>query len=1325
MKKKILCVVLSILLVFSMLPISTLAATVYGDTDVVDGQYVKFTYQNGQVSERALHFIVKVNGQVVQSNRDVPVVTSLFRYMNVGFTVKDSKQYSVDSIDTEGTYASASDMRIAADGTNYIPDDTTYTFRVADYDATITVNLVSRNSTSHTTGGNIINSVKVNSGTYTTNYQLFEGRNDVNINYNTVVRSSYEQSNYAKVKLFMRDQLDRGSSDPVQSAYAKNMADNANGSIVLDSDNYWFYVSAENRPQTGLSDVGINALKFGSSSTPTGPNPSIYNIYAYPVEIPLAEEELCTVKQQNVAVDSAHGHELRKVEVYVDGVKEDEISFGGGNQVYFPKRAAMAATDIVVTPAEELGNLEYKGVIVVPATKTYIINFATKEDVLAKAKQEAIQEIINAVGENPSEAVANIADAAIEEINKATKLEDVESAKNAGLLDIAKQQAKEAIDAAAGNDPSQAVKDIADPAKAAIDLDTTIEDVNAEKDAAILAIQKQRAIEEVYAYAEGKSDAVYLIAMDAELAIKGDLVDSKEKIDAIVERAKNDIDLQVKKEAAIAEVESAAGPKPREKAIQDIVDEATKQIKKATTPEAVDKAKNDALAQLNLTSAKQQAIAAINNAKGENPSDAVTSKANTAINNIENATTIEAVNAAKNAGLLDIAKQQANEAIDAIAATASKPVSKEVTDLVNTHKQNVANAATPEAANAAGVAGVAAVGLQILKEDAIKQVKESVGSDDNILVKIAEKEAIDEINKQTTPEGVAEALSKALGDISLTKAQVNAFKAIEEAAGPLLKRSKAVENEALKGEKGIFEAETIEDVETIAETTILNITKIQANEALDKAAGENPSTEVQNIVAKAKSDIVKANDVPEVKDILEKALLDIAKQQAKEEIKAAAGNDPSDEVEAIVEKYNKADDGLIDKAADTAAVTAAKEAALLEIAKQQAKEEIEEAAGKDPSDKVKKIVEDAEKDIDDKDVDTQEEIDAIVDQAKKDIALQQAKEAAEAAIDNAAGKDPSDEVEKIANKAKEDIEKATTTEQVDQIKEQALKDIALQQAKEEAIEEIEEAAGNDPSDEVKKIVEEAEKAIKEAQDEKTVDEIKEKALSDIALQQAKEEAIEEIEDEANKEGEETSEEIQEIVDEYEDKINEAENEEEVEKLKEEALEKIKEQYEDELKKYKEQGKKKLEDEAGEEISQAMQDILDEMFEEIDNAKTKKEVDDIVNRGIKKIEEQKAKEEAERKAKEALEEAKKKAIEELKKHDDGTDAAKKIIDDAIAKINAAQSIEEVNAILAAALDALKNLTPFTGDIAVAGLLAALTVASAGVIFVAYKKKVSAR
>lgn len=295
-------------------------------------------------------------------------------------------------------------------------------------------------------------------------------------------------------------------------------------------------------------------------------------------------------------------------------------------------------------------------------------------------------------------------------------------------------------------------------------------------------------------------------------------------------------------------------------------------------------------------------------------------------------------------------------------------------------------------------------------------------------------------------------------------------------------------------------------------------------------------------------------------DICDWELLDDAKADAVDALKTAASNTPSDALTTIL------NDALanVEKAQTVAQVTAAKEAGLSAIAAQPAaefaalktavKNALSATVGSTPSDAMTKILDNAKKTVDSaktatevyaaeqagfaaiiaqitkEAADNRQALDEALKQAEQNIKdlqatidkltariLTDAKAAANTVLENAAGDELSDEMAKILADAKANVDKAKDVAGVNAAKEAGLSAIAKQLqaegnekaldiAKAAAIAALENVAGEEPSDAVKALLDAAVANVNNADSMEAVDAVKEAGIAAIEAQKASEQS---------------------------------------------------------------------------------------------------------------------------------------------------------------------------------------------------------------------------
>ena len=354
--------------------------------------------------------------------------------------------------------------------------------------------------------------------------------------------------------------------------------------------------------------------------------------------------------------------------------------------------------------------------------------------------------------------------------------------------------------------------------------------------------------------------------------------------------------------------------------------------------------------------------------------------------------------------------------------------------------------------------------------------------------------------------------------------------------------------------------------------------------------------------------------------------------------------------------------------------------------------------------------------------------------------LEKAKKEAIEELENYVDKDDYREeeqkkIDKIIDAAKDRINSSISVDDVNTAKEEAKKELddlktdkelkeELEKAKRDAIEELENYVDKDDyrEEEQKKIdeiINAAKEEINNATSKEDVNDKKEEAerkldeiktdedLTKEELEKAKKEAIEELENYVDKDDYREAEQkkIDEIISAAKEEINNATSKEEVNNIKEEAERKLDEietdaylTYMEELEKAKKDAIEELENYVDKnDYREAEQKKIDEIInaakEEINNATSKEEVNNVKEEAERKLDELKTDEDL---TKEELEKAKKDAIDNLKSYrnsnlfDNYYNEGTKIINVAEPKINNATDINTVNTLYNEYLNKLKEL-----------------------------------
>ncbi|HFI0166584.1 TPA: DUF1542 domain-containing protein, partial [Streptococcus suis] len=745
--------------------------------------------------------------------------------------------------------------------------------------------------------------------------------------------------------------------------------------------------------------------------------------------------------------------------------------------------------------------------------------------------------------------VDNQAKAAIEAVKNNPNLDATEQAPYIDAIEDAAKEQKAAIDAAkdtvgitdavnaaekvneeqqlaaAKEDAKDKIAEEAAAAKDAIDKDPNLSDaektaaknaVDAEVAKANDAIDKATTPETVQAAEDNGVKAI-----DAE-ELAAAKQDAKNKIAKDVEAAKDAID----KDPNLSEDEK--------KGFKDAVDaeaeKANKAIDAATTPEAAqtaEEAGTAAIAEDVLDAAKQDAknkiakdVEAANAAIESNPNlsedekqtfkDAVDAEAVKAVADIEKATTPEAAQAAEEAGtaaiaedVLDAAKQDAKNKIAKDLATveaaidANSNLSEDEKKAAKLEAQakaaeavaNIEKAATPEAVQTledAAVKDLANIEIKAAYDDAVKAIEAA----DNLST-AAKTQALEDLKKarQAAEEAIktastADEVAKGALDGLKSIAKVEAKAAADDAKAAIAQNANLTDAEkkvytdaidkALKDTETKIDAAT--DADTVDAETVLAQKDIAKQEVAAATADAVKGIEANTNLTDAEKDEYKAT-VTKAAETAEKAItdattaadiqsktFDATQDVAKEEVKA----DAADAIAGIKANDNLSDTAkeeaiaAIEEARDTTlenienAKTAADvDAATLDAEKANAKAEIkaaaedakkaiDENANLPESEKTAlKLAIDAEVAATNLEIDnakTAEEIDAATLATEKSIAKAEVKAAAEDALqaidENANLTDDEKAAAKAdvyveLSKAEKAIDKATTADAID------------------------------------------------------------------------------------------------------------------------------------------------------------------------------------------------------------------------------------------------------------------------------------------------------
>ena len=529
------------------------------------------------------------------------------------------------------------------------------------------------------------------------------------------------------------------------------------------------------------------------------------------------------------------------------------------------------------------------------------------------------------------------------------------------MIDKIKAEAKTALEAAAGENPSTALTAILNDAKAAVDAAETVADVNTAKENGLTAIDNQLKAEAAQALADAKAAANSALEAAAgenpSVTVTAFLNHAKELVDA----AETIADVNAVKEEWVitiadrveAEAQALALGKAQSAAIQELWDAASssvsdelskilmaacKAVDEATTIEDVTTAKINGLNAIAahlakeadaraLEAAKIAAKAELAGAAGENLSADVENLLSGGLDAIDDAESLSDLDNVKAEWLDRIEEQLAKEALaaakaEALAAfdtAANGNTSSDMTAILNDAKAAVNEAETLEAVATAKADGLAAISayldaLSEAKTTAKTAIAAAAGEHPSAVVQASVDAACGMIDDAETPESVM-AIQKAV--IPVLTAQIEAeaaqtAKTLEEAKDAAKTALEAAIGDKPSDELLMVYAEALHDVDRAATITAVQeaeeagfaaIMAQLATEAAEKAAAE------QQAAAKALAD---------------------AKDAAKEALQAMAGENPSDELAAILS--NAFD--TVDEAETMADVMTAEEAGFTAITAQ-------------------------------------------------------------------------------------------------------------------------------------------------------------------------------------------------------------------------------------------------------------------------------------------------------------------------------------------------------------------------------------------------------
>ncbi len=826
---------------------------------------------------------------------------------------------------------------------------------------------------------------------------------------------------------------------------------------------------------------------------------------------------------------------------------------------------------------------------------------------LETAKEDAATALSAAVGEKPSTEVASLLSDALDAVDKADSLTDVSDTKAEWLEKIEAQLAAEALAAAkaeavsalteaASVNTSDDMTSILDDAKTAVNEATTLDDVALAKASGLAAIgeyleelsEEKEAAKTALADAAGEKPSTEMTALlsDAFDAIEAtdnlsDVSDVKaEWLDKIKAQLAAEALAAAKAEAVAALTEAASVNTSDD--MTTILDDAKTAVNEATTLDGVALAKTTGLAAINayledLSEAKTAAKTALADAAGEKPSTEVGELLSDALDAIEAADNLSDVSGVKAEWLDKIKAQLAAEAlaaakaeaISALTQAASVNTSDDMTAILDDAKTAVNEATTLDDVALAKTTGLAAINTYLEDLSEAKVAAKTALADaagENPSTEVAEllSDALDAVDKADTLSDVSDAKEEWLDKIktqlaaeALAAAKAEAISALTEAAS--VNTSDDMTAILDDAKTAVNEATTLNDVALAKSTGLaaigeyleeLSEAKADAKTAFTDAAGENPSTDVMQIVDSAKETVDACEGVAAVAAAKEAGLAAIAaqlqkeadakalagaKKEAKDALTKAAGDTPSDALSEILKEALEA----VEKSETIEAVGEAKEAGLsaiseqliaegnekaLAIAKEAANTALDNAAGENPSEELSGIVAAAKdavnacENVDAVTAAKEAGLSAIAAQLQKEAnekALADAKKEAKDALNQAAGDTPSDALSEILKNAVDAVEKSDTIEAVGEAKEAGLAAIAKQLiaegneqalaiAKEAASAAFDNAAGENPSEELSAIVAAAKDAVNACENVDAVTAAKEAGLAAIAKQLEKE-----------------------------------------------------------------------------------------------------------------------------------------------------------------------------------------------------------------------------
>ena len=466
--------------------------------------------------------------------------------------------------------------------------------------------------------------------------------------------------------------------------------------------------------------------------------------------------------------------------------------------------------------------------------------------------------------------------------------------------------------------------------------------------------------------------------------------------------------------------------------------------------------------------------------------------------------------------------------------------------LIDEHKGIVDTANSTDAVDQFVSDAKEAIDLQIAKDSAKVEIDEQVDEDSTDEVKALAEEAKANIDSAENLTAVEKAKNDGKSAIAEQKGKDGDI--LEAAKAAAIKEMNVTDEETRGDNENAAYEEARENIHAATTINGVNKAKDEGQKKIDSAkildgqiaealnsislsenAGEEEKKAYDNAVEKIKA----ATTKEEIDKIVEefnsnKELLN-AKDESIAAIEALAGDSESrgprtqDAVDAAKAAIAEADTFVKVGKAEAEQTALVKQAIALDNAIEEAKTAIDALVDEDASDEVKAAAEAAKAAIDEAaDMDAVKAAQeageqAIADQKAAEEAAAELADAKESAIEevNAAAKDASGDVQKIAAEAVDKIAAAESLEDVEAAKNDALTMIADQKAAEEAAAElaaakeaakaaIDELIDEDASDEVKAAAEAAKAAIDEAADMDAVKAAQEAGEQAIADQKAAE-----------------------------------------------------------------------------------------------------------------------------------------------------------------------------------------------------------------------------